>query len=76
MVAEQFRVQGIKPIAGATIEIATSQWLIATMTDVSRQTVSRQVRSWQQARAFKLTAGRLRLFRPDDLEQLTVNRQS
>ncbi len=72
---EQFHVQGIKPIAGATIEIETSQRLIATMAGVSRETVNRQLKKWQQARVLELNAGTLRLFRPEDLEQFTVNRQ-
>lgn len=73
---EQFRVQGIKPIAGAVIEIETSQRLIATMAGVSRETVNRQLKKWQHAGVLELNAGKLRIFRPEDLEQLTVNRHS
>lgn len=73
---EQFRAQGIKPIAGAMIEIETSQRLIATMAGVSRETVNRQLRKWQQAGVLELSGGKLRVFKPEDLEQLTANRLS
>lgn len=72
---EQFRVRGTTPIAGAIIEIETSQRLIVTMAGVSRENVSRQRKKLQKARVLSQIARTLQLFWPEDLKQLTINRQ-